>query len=88
MESPAWTETDTALLDVTTQVFKDVLDITPRSVSMHFVLEAGYLVRTFPGLHIVSIGPRILEPHSIHERVDLDTCDDIWRVTIELLKRL
>ena len=88
MESPAWTETDTTLLDVTTQVFKDVLDITPRPVSMHFVLEAGYLVRTFPGLHIVSIGPRILEPHSTHERVDLDTCDDIWRVTIELLRRL
>ena len=88
MESPAWTESDTTLLQFTNSVFRDVLGFEPRAVSMHFVLEAGYLVNIFPGLHIVSIGPRILEPHSIHERVDLNTCDDIWRVTLELLKRL
>ena len=88
MESPAWTESDTTLLQLTNSVFHDVLGFEPRAVSMHFVLEAGYLVNIFPGLHIVSIGPRILEPHSIHERVDLNTCDDIWRVTLELLKRL
>lgn len=88
MEAPAWTETDTTLLDITNETFRDVLGFTPRPVSMHFVLEAGYLVRTYPGLHIVSIGPRILEPHSPNERVDLTTCDDIWRVTLELLKRL
>ncbi len=88
MESPAWTESNTTLLQLTNSVFRDVLGFEPRAVSMHFVLEAGYLVNIFPGLHIVSIGPRILEPHSIHERVDLNTCDDIWRVTLELLKRL
>ena len=88
MESPAWTESDTTLLQLTNSIFQDVLGFEPRAVSMHFVLEAGYLVNIFPGLHIVSIGPRILEPHSIHERVDLNTCDDIWRVTLELLKRL
>ena len=88
MESPAWTESDTTLLQLTNSVFQDVLGFEPRAVSMHFVLEAGYLVNIFPGLHIVSIGPRILEPHSIHERVDLNTCDDIWRITLELLKRL
>ena len=88
MESPAWTESDSTLLNLTTSVFQDVLGFKPKAVSMHFVLEAGYLVNIFPGLHIVSIGPRILEPHSTSERVDLNTCDDIWRVTLELLKRL
>ena len=88
MESPAWSETDDTLLRLTQQTFLDVLGFEPRPVSMHFVLEAGYLVNIFPDLHIVSIGPRILEPHSINERVDLNTCEDIWRVTTELLKRL
>ena len=88
MESPAWSETDDTLLRLTQQTFFDVLGFEPRPVSMHFVLEAGYLVNIFPDLHIVSIGPRILEPHSINERVDLNTCEDIWRVTTELLKRL
>lgn len=34
------------------------------------------------------IGPRIVEPHSATERVELSTVEDIWRVLIELLKRL
>lgn len=88
MESPSWVESDTTLLNLTTEVFQDVLGFSPKPVSMHFVLEAGFFVNKFPGIHIVSIGPRILEPHSTNERVDLNTCDDIWRVTLELLKRL
>ena len=88
MESPSWVENDTTLLNLTTEVFQDVLGFSPKPVSMHFVLEAGFFVNKFPGIHIVSIGPRILEPHSTNERVDLNTCDDIWRVTLELLKRL
>ena len=55
---------------------------------MHFVLEAGYFVQKYPGIQMASIGPRILEPHSTSERVELQTCDDIWRVTVELLRRL
>ena len=55
---------------------------------MHFVLEAGFFVQKFPGIEMASIGPRIVEPHSTRERVELKTIDDIWRVTIELLARL
>ena len=86
MESPSWNETDSRLLDLAKTVFQDTLSFTPTLVSMHFVLEAGFLKRIYPEIHIISIGPRILEPHSIHERVDLNTCDDIWRVTLALLR--
>jgi dipeptidase D len=55
---------------------------------MHFVLEAGFFVQHYPGIQIASIGPRIVEPHSTSERVELSTVEDIWRVLVELLKRL
>ena len=55
---------------------------------MHFVLEAGYFVQTYPGIQIASIGPRIVEPHSTSERIELSTIDDIWKVLLELLDRL
>ena len=57
-------------------------------VAMHFVLEAGFFVQKFPDIEMASIGPRIVEPHSTSERVELSTCHDIWRVTVELLRRL
>ena len=46
------------------------------------------IVERYPGIQIASIGPRIVEPHSTSERVELSTIDDIWRVLIELLSRL
>jgi len=55
---------------------------------MHFVLEAGFFVQKFPGIEMASIGPRIVEPHSTSERVELRTIEDIWQVLIEMLRRL
>lgn len=89
MDTPAWMErTDSPLLELTCKTFKDVLGFEPKKVAMHFVLEAAYYVQKYPGVEIASIGPLIIEPHSTSERVNLDTADDIWKVTVELLKRL
>jgi dipeptidase D len=89
MSAPAWQEDQQSdFLSLTSDVFDDVLGWRPRMVAMHFVLEAGYFVQKYPGIQIASIGPRIVEPHSTAERVELSTIDDIWRVFVELLRRL
>lgn len=66
--------------------FSDVLNFSPTPVSMHFALEAGYFVEKFPGIHIASIGPRIMYPHSPNEKVSLTTADNIMRVVREVVK--
>ena len=86
MSAPAWQEDQ--FLQLTADTFHDVLGWRPRMVAMHFVLEAGFFVEHYPGIQIASIGPRIVEPHSTSERVELKTIEDIWQVLIELLKRL
>ena len=89
MSAPAWQEDQQSpFLQTTSDTFYDVLGWRPRMVAMHFVLEAGFFVQHYPGIQIASIGPRIVEPHSTSERVELKTIDDIWQVLIELLKRL
>lgn len=89
MSAPAWQENQQSMfLQLTSDTFQDVLGWRPRMVAMHFVLEAGFFVEKYPGIQMASIGPRIVEPHSISERVELSTIEDIWRVLIELLKRL
>ena len=89
MDTAAWVERpDAPLLSLTSATFRDVLGFAPKPVAMHFVLEAAYYVEKYPGVEIASIGPRIVEPHSTSERVDLDTAADIWRVTLALLSRL
>ena len=89
MDTGAWMERDDSpLLKITCDTFRDVLGFEPKKVAMHFVLEAAYYVKKYPGTEIASIGPLIIEPHSPSERINLDTADDIWKVTVELLKRL
>ena len=89
MSAPAWQEDQQSpFLQLTSDTFLDVLGWRPRMVAMHFVLEAGFFVQHYPGIQIASIGPRIVEPHSASERVELKTIDDIWQVLLELLRRL
>ena len=89
MSAPAWQEMQQSpFLQLVSNTFQDVLGWRPRMVAMHFVLEAGFFVQHYPGIQIASIGPRIVEPHSTSERVELSTVEDIWKVLIELLKRL
>lgn len=89
MSAPAWQEDQHSdFLQLTSDTFFDVLGWRPRMVAMHFVLEAGFFVEKYPGIQMASIGPRIVEPHSASERVELQTIDDIWQVLIELLLRL
>ena len=89
MSAPAWQEDQQSpFLQLTSDTFQSVLGWRPRLVAMHFVLEAGYFVQRYPGIQIACIGPRIVEPHSTSERVELTTVDDIWRVLQELLRRL
>ena len=89
MSAPAWQEVQQSpFLQVVSNTFQDVLGWQPRMVAMHFVLEAGFFVQHYPGIQIASIGPRIVEPHSTSERVELRTIYDIWEVLLELLRRL
>ena len=89
MSAPAWQEVQQSpFLQLVRNTFQDVLGWQPRMVAMHFVLEAGFFVQHYPGIQIASIGPRIVEPHSTSERVELRTIYDIWEVLLELLRRL
>ena len=89
MAAPAWQEKqDSDFLRLTSDTFDEVLGWRPRMVAMHFVLEAGYFVKTYPGIEIACIGPRIIEPHSTAERVELSTVGDIWKVFVTLLGKM
>lgn len=89
MNTPAWQENgESEFIRMTESTFRDVLGFAPRKVAMHFVLEAGYYVNKYPGIEIACIGPRIIEPHSPGERVEMSTVYGICRVLTELLARL
>lgn len=89
MSAPAWqSDLSSAFIKEAEATFIDILGFKPRKVAMHFALECGYFVQKYPGIEIVSIGPKIIEPHSVTERVSISTINDIWKVFIHLLYRM
>ena len=85
---PWQSDLSSAFIKEAEATFVDILGFRPRKVAMHFALECGYFVQKYPGIEIVSIGPKIIEPHSVTERVSISTINDIWKVFIHLLYRM
>ncbi len=86
MEAPAWqSNLQSPFVTLVENTFYKVLGFNPRKVIMHFALESGYFVKKYPGIEIVSIGPKIISPHSITERVSIKSVNDIWEIVKKLL---
>ncbi|BCD59857.1 MULTISPECIES: M20/M25/M40 family metallo-hydrolase [unclassified Nitratiruptor] len=52
--------------------------------AIHAGLECAIFAQKFPSMQIVSIGPDIEYPHSVHERVRLDTIEPLYKLIKEL----
>ncbi len=56
--------------------------------AIHAGLECGVISQKYPDIKIASIGPTISYPHSIRERVKLDSVDKIFEVVNHIVNRI
>ena len=54
--------------------------------AIHAGLECGVLSKKYPNIKFASIGPTINYPHSINERVEIKSIENIYKVILALLK--
>lgn len=55
---------------------------------IHAGFECGVLQERLPGVEMVSIGPNIYQPHSVHERAEVESITKMQDVICELIERL
>ena len=63
--------------------FKDV-----KFKAIHAGLESAILSKKYPNIQIVSIGPDIYNPHSIREKVKIDSIEKITKVVEDIVKSI
>jgi len=56
--------------------------------AIHAGLECGVLLEHYPNIKFASIGPTIVSPHSMNERVKLDSVGKIFKVVKEVIKNI
>ena len=61
---------------------------SPKITVVHAGLECGFLLAKNTGMEAISIGPNILDVHSVNERVDIESVSKFWDFLIKLLEAL
>ena len=86
---PAWEYLpDSSLRDTMTAVYETMHGEKPVITSIHAGLECGILTKKLPGADMVSIGPMMWNVHTPEERLDIKSCERVWKYLLQVLKML
>jgi len=50
-------------------------------------LELSEFSVAYPDVQMMSYGPTIIDPHTVNERIEVKTIDNVWYYTLELLRK-
>ncbi len=67
---------------------QEVFGQPAKLIAMHAGLECGVIGEKYPGMHMASFGPTIVDPHSPNERVEISTVASFWNYLKAVLERL
>ena len=76
------------LLEVVRSVHKEVTGTDPEVGAVHAGLECGIIGEKYPGMDMISVGPRVEFPHSPDERIKVDTVPPFFAILTRTLERL
>jgi dipeptidase D len=86
---PGWTPNPKSeIVDITAKVYEDLFNTKPEVLAIHAGLECGLIGDKYPDMDMVSYGPSIRGAHSPDERINIETVEKFWEMTIEILKRI
>ncbi len=88
---PGWQDNpNSELVNIAKVEFEKVLQITPKVVAYHAGLECWLLVAGInkPWVNAISIGPNIYFPHSIDEKVEIQSINRMEKILAGILEKL
>lgn len=86
---PGWQyRKESPLRDLMVAVFTEQYGYAPKIEAIHAGVECGLFADKLPGLDCVSYGPELKEIHTCRERMSLASVQRVWRMTVEVLRRM
>ena len=86
---PGWEpKENSALLNTAVQTYKELFGSEPKVKTIHAGLECGLFSKSYPGMDMISIGPKILGIHSPAETLYIETVKKCWLFTKTLCQAL
>ncbi len=86
---PGWTPNPKSeILQVVKTTYQNIFRQEPKVLAIHAGLECGVIGEQYPGMDMISFGPTIRGAHSPDERIEIDSVERFWQLTIATLKRI
>jgi dipeptidase D len=86
---PGWKpEPNSEIVKKLQEVHKKLFGEPAKLIAMHAGLECGVIGEKYPGMQMVSFGPRIVDPHSPNERVQISSVESFWNYLKLVLESL
>lgn len=87
-EYPAWEyKKDSRIRGIMVDVYREMYGKEPVIEAIHAGLECGILSVKAPGLDCISLGPDMLDIHSVQEKLSISSTKRVWEFLLEVLKR-
>ena len=84
---PGWAfKRESVLRDALSDACAQVLGKAPEITATHGGLECGLFMEKIPGLDCVSLGPDLLEVHSVRERLSISSTEKLYRIMCRFLE--
>lgn len=84
---PAWEYNDVSpLRERMVAIYEKMYGSKPQIATIHAGLECGLISEKIPGMDAVSLGPNILDVHTVNEKLDVESSIRVWEYLVELLK--
>ena len=86
---PGWTPNpESEIKDVVAAAYERLFDTKPVVKAIHAGLECGLIGDKYPSMDMISYGPTIRGAHSPAERLHIQSSQNFWELTKEVLKNI
>jgi dipeptidase D len=86
---PGWAPNpNSEIVDLTAKLYKKLFSQQPEVLAIHAGLECGLIGDKYPGMDMISYGPTVKGAHSPDERMEIESVQKFWDLTIEILKNI
>ena len=86
---PGWEKVeDSVLCDTMKESYRTLFGKELKVEGIHAGLECGLFFANLPGLDPVSIGPTMRGVHTPDEKMDLTSCEQFYKLVVDVLERL
>jgi dipeptidase D len=86
---PGWQpDPESKIVEITEASYKKLFNTDPEVLAIHAGLECGLIGDKYPGMDMVSFGPDIKGAHSPDERIEINSVQKFWDLTLDVLKNI